>query len=322
MQQELRSYYILGYYTTNTKEDGKYPQDRGEAEQQPVGQARVSATATTPARSGASSTAQDKEQQLKEALSAGDPLTDLPLALRGGLLPRFAERLFRAGFGEDSGVGGGAGAKKGGAGETEFDFVGQIQDERKAVVGNVRDFIKVKLDAGEGGEVARRNFHYDAGFTLAPGRYRMKFLVRENAVGQDGHVRHALRGAGPGGRFHDAEDELGGLEQPARAAEGRGGRGGEDSRRRDAQPNPLIVGQEKVVPNITKVFRRDQNLYISFDVYDARARPGESAGAPRRGEHEPVQPEGRQGVRSRTAGAPRNWRHAARRGAGASYRCR
>jgi hypothetical protein len=40
--------------------------------------------------------------------------------------------------------------------------------------------------------------------------------------------------------------------------------------------NPLIVGEEKVVPNITKVFRRDQNLYVSFDVYDALPDPSDA----------------------------------------------
>ena len=40
------------------------------------------------------------------------------------------------------------------------------------------------------------------------------------------------------------------------------------------QSNPLIVGEEKVVPNITKVFRRSQNMYVSFDVYDAAPDPG------------------------------------------------
>ena len=43
--------------------------------------------------------------------------------------------------------------------------------------------------------------------------------------------------------------------------------------RRAAAANPLIVGQEKVVPNITKFFRRSQNLYVSFDVYDAAPDP-------------------------------------------------
>jgi hypothetical protein len=37
--------------------------------------------------------------------------------------------------------------------------------------------------------------------------------------------------------------------------------------------NPLITGDQKVVPNITKVFRRGQNLYVDFDVYDASPDP-------------------------------------------------
>jgi hypothetical protein len=43
--------------------------------------------------------------------------------------------------------------------------------------------------------------------------------------------------------------------------------------KKDVAANPLIVGDEKVVPNITKVFRRRQNLSVSFDVYDARPDP-------------------------------------------------
>ena len=43
--------------------------------------------------------------------------------------------------------------------------------------------------------------------------------------------------------------------------------------KKDVAANPLIVGDEKVVPNITRVFRRRQNLSVSFDVYDARPDP-------------------------------------------------
>ena len=47
----------------------------------------------------------------------------------------------------------------------------------------------------------------------------------------------------------------------------------ERAAKRLARPNPLVVGEEKVVPSITKVFRRDQNMTISFDVYDAAPDP-------------------------------------------------
>jgi hypothetical protein len=39
--------------------------------------------------------------------------------------------------------------------------------------------------------------------------------------------------------------------------------------------NPLIVGEEKIVPSITRVFRRSQNLYVTFDVYDAQPDPAD-----------------------------------------------
>ena len=47
----------------------------------------------------------------------------------------------------------------------------------------------------------------------------------------------------------------------------------EKTTRKEIEANPLIVGEEKLIPNITHVFRRSQNLYLSFDVYDAQPDP-------------------------------------------------
>jgi hypothetical protein len=47
----------------------------------------------------------------------------------------------------------------------------------------------------------------------------------------------------------------------------------EKASKKEVAANPLVVGDEKVVPNITRVFRRNQNLYVTFDVYDARPDP-------------------------------------------------
>jgi hypothetical protein len=43
--------------------------------------------------------------------------------------------------------------------------------------------------------------------------------------------------------------------------------------RKAALANPLVVGEEKIVPNVTRLFRRSQNMYITFDVYDAAPDP-------------------------------------------------
>ena len=144
IQKEYRSYYILGYYTTNEKPDGKYRRITVKL--------NPSLTAKLEHRQGyyadkvwGKFSGQDKEQQLREALAAGNPLTDLPLALEIDYFRVTPTAYFVPVSLKVPGSVIALAQKKGG-GETQFDFLGQIQDERRNVVGNVRDFIKIKLD--------------------------------------------------------------------------------------------------------------------------------------------------------------------------------
>ena len=126
---------------------------------------------------------QDKEQQLKQALAAGEPMTDLPLMVevdrfRMGPAAYFVPvslQLLGAVL---------LPAAKAGSSTAEFDFIGQIQDETGAAAGAVRDKITIKLkpETGQSGH----KIQYDSGFTLAPGRYTLKLLARENVSGQMG----------------------------------------------------------------------------------------------------------------------------------------
>jgi VWFA-related protein len=269
-QQDVHSYYILGYYSTNSAEDGKYR--RITVKLTNGLQARLEHRPGYYAgRTWQKMNGQDKEQQLKEAISAGDPITDLPLALqvdyfRVSPTAYFVPVTVRL---PGSVV---ALAAKGGGGVTQFDFLGQIQDETKAVVGNVRDFIKIKLDEEKASAAAHRSYQYDAGFTLEPGRYHMKFLVRENVTGKMGTFESHFT-------VPDLAADTSGLKmssiiwssqrEPIKAAVGVA----QTISRREAAANPLIVGDEKLIPNITRVFRRNQNLYVTFDVYDALPDP-------------------------------------------------
>jgi len=274
VQQEFRSYYILGYYTTNTKEDGKYRKLSVKLKE--------NLSAKLDFRDGyyaqkvwGKFNGAEKEQQLKEALAAADPLTDLPLALEVDWFRVSPSAYFVPVSVRVPGSVLALAMKKPGAGETEFDFIGQIQDERKAVVGNVSDYIKVKLGASEAEKLARRNFHYDAGFTLAPGRYRMKFLVREAQSGKMGTFdTHFVVPdlAADSMTLKTSSIVWSSQREPLKAAVGEA----EKVKRKVVQSNPLVVGEEKVVPNITKVFRRSQNMYISFDVYDAAPDPADA----------------------------------------------
>jgi VWFA-related protein len=270
-QQDLRSYYILGYYSTNSAEDGKYRRISIKLTNGMQGVKLEHRPGYYAGKVWGKMNGQDKEQQLKEAISAGDPVTDLPLALqidyfRVGPTAYFVPISVKV---PGSVI---ALAAKGGASVTQFDFLGQIQDETHAVVGNVRDFIKIKLDEDKTASAARKNYQYNAGFTLEPGRYHAKFLVRENVTGKMGTFETRFT-------VPDLAADTSGLKlssiiwssqrEPLKAAVGVA----EKVSRKEIDANPLIVGEEKLIPNITHVFRRSQNLYLSFDVYDAQPDP-------------------------------------------------
>ncbi len=269
-QQAVTSYYILGYYTSNTKEDGKYR--------------RISVkltngmTAKLTYREGYYAdkdwhrmNGEDKEQQLKEAIAAGDPITDIPLALQAdyfriGPTSYFVPVSVRV---PGSVV---ELAAKGNAATTQIDFLGQIQDETHNTVGNVRDYIKISLDQENKARAAKTIYQYDAGFTLEPGRYKMKFLVRENVTGKMGTFLYDFI-------VPDLSAETSGLKlstivlsnqrSAIKAAVGAAG----PADKKDVAANPLIDGDQKTMPNLTKVFRRRQNMFVTFDVYDAKADP-------------------------------------------------
>ncbi len=299
-QEAMSSYYLLGYYSNNSALDGKYRKITVKLNSK--------LSAHLEHRQGyfadkvwGKLNAQDKEQQLKEALSAGDPATDLPLALQLDYF-RVSPTAYLVPVSIRIPGSVVALAAKGGAATTQFDFAGQIQDEKHAVVGNVRDNIQIKLNSAAAAPApgapvppapptaiaaapkpdakpatapaatARKSFQYDAGFTLEPGKYRMKFVVRENITGKMGTFETKFT-------VPDLSADTSGLKlssviwssqrEPVTAAVGTA----ERFSKKEVRANPMIVGDHKVIPNITHIFRRNQSLYVNFDVYDALPDP-------------------------------------------------
>jgi VWFA-related protein len=269
-QQEFRSYYILGYYTTNPALDGKYRKITVKLTN--------NTTAKLEARPGyyadkvwGKFTSADKEMKLQEALTAADPVTEIPLALEIDYFRISPTAYFVPISVKVPGSLIGLKDWKSG-GETEFDFIGNVLNERKAQVGYVRDNIKVHLDAASKETLANRSFHYDAGFTLAPGRYRLRFLVRENQSGKMGtfDTRFVVPDLTADSMTLKTSSVIwSGQKEPLKAAVG----AAEKSSQKTVDADPLILGNEKIVPSITRVFRRSQNMYIAFDVYDAAPDP-------------------------------------------------
>ena len=84
-------------------------------------------------------------------------------------------------------------ARRGGAEHTLIDFIGEIKDEYGTTVANVRDKVDIKLSEATAAELAKRPIQYDTGFTLLPGKYRIKFLARDAETGRIGTYETAVR---------------------------------------------------------------------------------------------------------------------------------
>ncbi|MFB3827908.1 MAG: VWA domain-containing protein [Bryobacteraceae bacterium] len=260
-QQDVRSYYILGYYSTNTAMDGRFRRVQVKLASHP--QARLDyRSGYFGAKQFGNFTAADKERHLEEALMLGDPVTDLPLAVEVNWFRIGRDRYFVPVAvkipGSEIAL-----AKRGG---TEFDFIGQIRDKSGRLAASVRDGIKVKLDQANAERLAQRAFQYDTGFTLAPGEYRLKFLARENQTGKMGTFETGftvpdLGGASP--QLRVSSVVWSSQREPLSAAVGSAG-----AKRRLLEANPLISGGQKLIPSITRVFRKDQYLYVYAEVYD------------------------------------------------------
>jgi VWFA-related protein len=276
VQEQYASYYILGYNTQNNTMDGKFRKITVRLKD-PIAGAKLDF------RSGyyadklwKSFNGDDKERQLKDALMSDNPITDIPLAVEVDYF-RISPTAYFVPVSVKIPGSVIALAQKKAVGETEFDFIGNVMDERKQVQGMVRDFIHIKVPTTDAEKIASRNFHYDAGFTLAPGRYRMRFLVREGQSGRMGtfDTRFVIPDlAADSMTLKTSSVVWSSQRELLKAAVG----AAEQITRKNAAANPLITGDEKVVPNVGdyKVFRRGQNMYIDFDVYDAAPDPKNS----------------------------------------------
>ena len=263
-QEDISSYYVLGYYSTNPAEDGKYRRVKVRVVSQPRARLDYRAGYFAPKRFEAFSAA-DRERQLEEALLLDDPITDLSLALevnyfrraRGRYVVPVAVKI----PGSEIRL-----ARASGAETTRFDFIGQVRDGRGMVAGVVRDHIQVKLRGQESEQLARRLLQYDTAFTLAPGDYSLKFLVRENVTGKIGTFETRFL-------IPDVDEERSYVKMSSvvwanqmeklSAAVGAAER---DSKL--ARNHPLVREGRKLIPSITRVLRQDQEMHVYFEVYE------------------------------------------------------
>src|ERR1700678_2872617 len=184
-QQSITNYYILEYYPTNTALNGRFRHVKISVK--PELEAKLDYRQGYYAGKEFSKfTTVDKERQLEDALMLGDPITDLTIAIEINYFQLNKAEYFVPIVvkipGRELAL-----AKRGGADHTLIDFVGEVKDlYGGTTVTNVRDNVNIKLSDATAAELAKRPIEYDAGFTLLPGKYSIKFLARDDETGRIG----------------------------------------------------------------------------------------------------------------------------------------
>jgi VWFA-related protein len=260
-QKDLSSYYILGYYSSNPAEDGKYRRIQVQVNGKLAARLeyRVGYFARKQFQDFDES---DRERQLEEALLLGDPITDLPIALEVNYFRTAGGRYFVPVSvkipGREIAL-----ARRGGAGSARLDFIAQVRSEDGSVAGSVRENIQLKLEGDAAAQFALRNLQYDTGFTLSPGRYTLKFLTRENGSGKIGTFETKFV-------VPDAEAEEAYLPISS-VVVGSQRENLTDQAVRAMAGHPLVQGGQKLIPSVTRVFRSEQQMYVYLEAYQPAA---------------------------------------------------
>jgi VWFA-related protein len=249
IQHDTEAYYIVGFRSTNTAKDGSFrhltvklnrPDVKLEYRPGYYAQADFQHSKT-----------EDRELQLTEQLRSDFPATDVSLYLQA-LYFRMDDNRF---FVPISLIVPGSQIpfiKNGDRDKATIDVIGQVKNAQGIIVGNARDTVKLALDASQ--QVQRKNIQYSTGFTLAPGKYHLKFVVRENQTGAMGSFETDLQ-------VPDLKKIPLKLSSIVLASQ----RSVNSDKK---STNPLVRDGFEWIPNLPHVFRQDQHLYFLYEVYD------------------------------------------------------
>lgn len=266
VQEDFSSYYVLSYVSSNSNMDGKY-----RRLQVKLAPRLVTLKAKLDYRQGyygsttfARMADGDKEAQLEKALIADNPVTDLPIAVEVDYF-RMEKTKYFVPIAVKIPGSALAFKNKGAKQATELDFIAQVWDDRKRSAATVRDTIPLKLAEDVAGQVAHKNLQYDTGVTLTPGKYRLRFVARENGEGKVGtyEANFIIPDVNTDKSLRISSVILSNQRDPVASQVA-----GVKNSKKLVENNPLIADGKKLVPNVTKVFRVNQNMLVYVEVYD------------------------------------------------------
>jgi len=264
-QKAMSSYYIMGYYTTNTALDGKFRK---------IAITLKDVSAKLDFRSGyfagkefTKFTTADKERQLEDALMLGDPITDLTIALEVNYF-----QLNRAEYyvpvvmkvpGSELAL-----ARRGGAERTLIDFIGEIKDEFGTTVQNIRDKVDMKLSGETAAQLVKRPIVYDTGYTLLPGTYTIKVLARDDETGRIG--TYMSKFIIPNLNKEEKRIPISSVVLSSQQVDQRDAlfTAGKD---KTQSADPLVNDGQKLIPSVTRVFSKSRDMYVYLQAYERGA---------------------------------------------------
>ena len=266
-QASVSDYYILGYYATNAALDGKFRR---------INIAVINSDWKLEYRQGyyagkdfGKFTTADKERQLEDALMLNDAITDLTIAMEVNYFQLNSAEYFVPISvkipGRELAL-----AKKGGAEHTLIDFIGEVKDAYSgSTVTNVRDNINIKLTDATAADLAHRPIQYDAGFTLLPGKYLIKFLARDDETGRIGTYQNSF--VIPNLNREEDRVPISSVvlsSQRTNVSETLYSAQKNNAWARQNAVDPLIVNNQRVVPSVTRVFSSSRKLVVYLQGYE------------------------------------------------------
>src|SRR5271154_2850517 len=255
VQHDTEAYYILGFHSTDTARDGSFRHltvklNRSDAKLD------YRQGYFAPADFQHQKT-EDREVALTEQMRSDLPATDVAIYLQA-LYFRLEDNKF---FVPISLIVPGSQIpflKNGDRDKATIDVIGNVKNAEGIIVGNTRDTVKLALDAAQ--QVQRKNIQYSTGFMLAPGRYHVKFVLRENQTGAMGSFETDIQ-------VPDLKKVPLKLSSIVLASQ--------RVPNADKRPiNPLVRDGVEWIPNVPHVFRQDQHLYFLYEVYDPTKQKG------------------------------------------------
>ena len=181
VQKDTSEYYAIGFHSTDPRRDGRYRKLTIKVNRPGLKlEYRPGYYAPSDFKHSGK---EDREQELEDQLDSDLPATDMAVYL-DALYFRLDENRF---YVPVSLIVPGSQipfVKGGDKDKATLDIIGEVIDEVKRPIGHARETVKLNLDQSLGAR--QKNIQYTTSFNLPPGKYHLKFVVRENQTGRMG----------------------------------------------------------------------------------------------------------------------------------------